>query len=265
MLKLSLSGAKNGPIVVFLHAAGISSWMWRDITPRLPDLTHVLVDLPGHGESNAISWHSIAGSAELIWAELEASISQSEMEKRGIHLVGLSLGSYVGLAMLSLRPEIVSTAVFSGMHAQKMKNAVLLKVLATLMTPFSRLPFMARQTAQMFGLKDEDVNIFVQEARKTRMAAIRKTIAQVIDYIPPDNLSSIRARVLFVAGSKEHEAILSSLTWLATHVQHGQAAVAPGLGHGWAGQDPELFAHMISAHQSGAALPERLQTKYEAT
>lgn len=264
MLNISISGAQDGPVVIFLHAAGISSWMWRDITAKLPDTTHILLDLPGHGASNSIPWQSIAHTAQLIWSELDRSLGQDEMAARGIHLVGISLGSYVGMAMLAARPDAVATAVFSGMHTLKMKNAALLKLFAMLMTPFSRLPFMTKQTARMFGLKGDDVDVFASEARKTRLSAIRRTIRNVINYVPPENLSAIETRILFVAGSKEHATILQSLNWLAAHTKHGQAAIAPGLGHGWAGQDPVLFAKTIEAHQSASALPQEMQMPTDA-
>ncbi|MEP3106373.1 MAG: alpha/beta hydrolase [Hyphomicrobiales bacterium] len=260
---MSVSGSNIGPIVVFLHAAGISRWMWHDITPQLPAVTHVLPDLPGHGESSSISWQSITRSAELVWAELDNAFDQAEMEKRGIHLVGISLGSYVGLAMLAARPKAVSSAVFSGMHAEKMKNAALIKMFAWVMAPFTRLPFMAKQSARMFGLAGEDVNTFAREARKTGLSAIRKTIAQVIDYVLPANLNAITTRILFVAGSKEHETILRSLNVLAANIKYGQAAIAPDLGHGWAGQDPELFAKTVEAHQTASALPQKLRVILE--
>lgn len=262
MLSLSTSGAKSGPIIVFLHAAGINSWMWRDITSKLPGSTHVLVDLPGHGKSNTTRWDTIAASAQLVWDSLDASFTPSDIEARGIHLVGISLGSYVGLAMLAQRPAMVSTAVFSGMHSQKMKHSFLLKAFAILMTPFSRMSFMAKQTARMFGLTGDDVDIFAHEAGKTRLATIRSTIVQVIDYEVPGHLEAINARVLFVAGSNEHGTILNSLMELASNIKFGQAAIAPDLGHGWAGQDSDLFSDMISAHQIGAPLPKKLQIQF---
>lgn len=263
MLNVSISGSEGGPILVFLHAAGISRWMWHDIAAKLPGSTHVLMDLPGHGDSNTIPWHSIARTAQLVWKELDKAFDAPEMESRDVHLVGVSLGSYVGMSMLAERPKAVTSAVFSGMHALKMKNATLLKIVSAIMTPFSRFPFMAKQTARMFGLEGEDVNTFVREARKTRLSAIRQTIVQVIDYVPPANLSAITTRILFVAGSKEHETILKSLLWLASHVPHGQAAIAPGLGHGWAGQDPALFVQVVEAHQAACSMPQGMQVVSE--
>ncbi len=63
-----------------------------------------------------------------------------------------------------------------------------------------------------------------------------------------DSTKSLRdhARTLVVAGEKEHPLIKSSLPIFAMSLKNCLTAVIPGLGHGWAGQDPTTVAAEIS-------------------
>lgn len=51
------SGQENTKSVVFLHASGSSSEMWRHHIAALKSDFHcIFIDLPGHGNSRNIEW-----------------------------------------------------------------------------------------------------------------------------------------------------------------------------------------------------------------
>lgn len=74
-------------------------------------------------------------------------------------------------------------------------------------------------------------------------------------------MQAITNRVVFLAGSKENSEILESLPQMAAAVRHGTAAITPNVGHGWAGENPELFARTIVAQLAGTKLPEELDVQ----
>ncbi|MFF3444310.1 alpha/beta fold hydrolase [Streptosporangium sp. NPDC002721] len=86
------AGPTNASAVVLLHGVGTSGWMWTKQVHELATDTRVLVlDLPGHGRSNTHPWVSIADTARLV-----AEVIASRVPEGRAHVVGLSLGGYVG-------------------------------------------------------------------------------------------------------------------------------------------------------------------------
>lgn len=253
MLSYTRRGAYDAPLVVLLHGGGTSSWMWHSVIDHLSDLDCLAIDLPGHGESRDIPWKSISDSAHQVWELIDW-----QADTQSVHIIGLSLGAYVGLTALAQRPHHAISAVLSGLHAGNMGNKSLMKALSTLMAPIATKPFLARKTARMFGNENTDIGRFVKEAGKTRISATWRATNQVIDFVTPENMQDISTRTLVVAGEKEHDLILSSLDHFSTRMQNCRAARASGLGHGWAGQDPELFAEMIRAVELDLPLPAKM-------
>ncbi|MET7336075.1 hypothetical protein [Nonomuraea sp. NPDC005650] len=62
-----------------------------------------------------------------------------------------------------------------------------------------------------------------------------------------------------MAGENEHDLTRRSLAAIATTFPRGRARLAPGVGHAWNGERPELFTAMIRAVVMGERLPEELR------
>lgn len=250
MLRYTRMGPQDGPVVVFLHAVGISSWMWHSVVAHMPEVQTLLIDLPGHGDSNALPWQDLSTTAKAV-----ADVIEQEASGKPVHLIGLSLGAYVGMTLLSQQPQRFETAFLSGMHAGGMPNRWAMRTLSTLMAPFATRPFFARKTAGMLGGDTADVDAFVAEAGRTRPQAFRRASIDAVEYALPDNLERIEARVMVASGSKEHPLILHSLDEITSRIPHSGKFQAQGLGHGWSGQDPALFAQVALAHMAGDDVP----------
>lgn len=245
MLHHSLQGPENAPVIAFLHAVGISSWMWQDIAAALPGHRILLIDLPGHGQSRDVPWVSLQDTADQA-----AEVIAAKTPGAAVHLVGLSLGSYVGLHLVLRHPGLCRTALFSGMHPGGMPKRGLMKLLSAVTAPLAPRPFFARKTARMMGA-ETNVAGFVAAAGRTRPAAFRRATNDVVDFDLPASPSKTGTRLAFVAGSREHPLILEGLETCKHRFAGSVTAIAPGLGHGWAGEDPALFARFVTAHMAG--------------
>lgn len=245
MLECACVGPDEGPEVVFLHAVGITAWMWGPVVARLPHVRAILVDLPGHGRNHHIHWVSLSDTAERL-AEVVDNHCHGE-----VHIVGLSLGAYVGMTMLTQRPNAYASAMLSGMHAGSMPRKGLMKALTVAIAPLATRPYFARKTARMHTGEDGDVDGFVAEAVQTSSTAFRRATLDVLDYALPHTIDQVTTRTLVAAGSREHEVILASLDAIAKALPNGRALKVPGLGHGWSGQDPDRFAQILSNHMAG--------------
>lgn len=246
MLRYTRIGPEDGPVVVFLHAVGISSWMWHSVVAHMPKVQALLIDLPGHGDSNTFAWQDLHTTAKAV-----ADVIDQEASGKPVHLIGLSLGAYVGMTLLSQHPQRFETALLSGMHAGGMPNRRVMRALSTLMAPFATRPFFARKTAKMLGGDTADADAFVSEAGHTRAQAFRRASIDAVEYSLPGNLEDIKTRVVVAAGSKEHPLILHSLDEITRRIHHSKTFQAQGLGHGWSGQDPALFAQVALANMAG--------------
>lgn len=244
MLAHRLVGADNGPLIVFLHAVGITNWMWEPVVGRLPDHTCLLIDLPGHGQSNTVAWRSLEESARLVQETVETMGLQPAHES-DVHLVGLSLGAYVAMILLSQKPAFYQSATLSGMHAGGMPNKSLMRAMSWVVAPFVVRPYFARKTAKMFGASEADTLTYVREARKTHIPSFRRATIDAVDFEMPDAAGTIQTMVTIAAGGEEHPLILETQPTIVGKLPHAQGYIADGVGHGWSYQDPQQFAALV--------------------
>jgi pimeloyl-ACP methyl ester carboxylesterase len=97
--------------LVFLHGVGASGWMWARQVAALADFHCLNVDLPGHGRSNRVPWVSLADTAGQI-----AAIIRTRAANGRAHVVGLSLGGYIALALLERHAEVLDRVVMRRSH-----------------------------------------------------------------------------------------------------------------------------------------------------
>ncbi|MEM9639478.1 MAG: alpha/beta fold hydrolase [Pseudomonadota bacterium] len=249
MLHATLDGPRDAPVIVFLHAVGTTAWMWRDVVAELADFRTVLIDLPGHGMSRDTPWTSLQQSADQV-----ADVINRHVPTSDVHLVGLSLGSYVGLNVVLRHPALCTTALFSGIHPGGMPRKWLMKCVSALAAPLAPRPAFAKRTARMMGAQT-DIDGFVKAAGQTRPAAFRRATNDVVDFDVPTVAHAPETRLAFVSGSREHPLILAGLESFQDRFDGSVTAIANDLGHGWAGEDPTLFAQFVRAHIA-ARLPE---------
>lgn len=95
----------SGDPVVLLHGFLESSAIWDNFLPEFSKHGQVItVDLPGHGKSDCIE--------EVHTMELMADVVHAVLVETGIKkadFIGHSMGGYISLAFLEVRPEMVSS------------------------------------------------------------------------------------------------------------------------------------------------------------
>ncbi|WP_170322268.1 alpha/beta fold hydrolase [Acrocarpospora macrocephala] len=248
------AGPVGAPVVVLLHGVGTSGWMWTKQVSELAADTHVLVpDLPGHGESNAHAWISIADTARLV-----AEVIAARAPEGKAHVVGLSLGGYVGVQLAATAPEVVASAIVSGVNVLPFPNPGRMRLMGTLIAPVMKWGPVLRANARALNVPPEDIDGYQSAARATTRQAFRKVSDEALGFRLPAQAKESRCPVLAVAGETEHDLIKRSLAEIAAAFPAGEACLAPGVGHAWNGEKPGLFTAMIRARITGAPLPEEL-------
>jgi len=253
-LYLERSGDPAGPTLVFLHAIGTSSWMWRSQLEALSDFNCIAPDLPGHGKSNHIPWHSFSETARLI-----SHIINANARGRRAHIVGLSLGAYVGLQLLSEFDVMVERAMLSGLHVLPMPNQTLMTAMNYLIAPIVTSNLMVRLNANALRIPPAEFDGYRYSARQMSTQAFLRASNDAVRFEMPDNLASVTTPILVAAGEREQALIHRSQMFLANIMENAQPYIVPDVGHGWSLESPRLFTKTVRDWVQARPLPQRLQ------
>jgi pimeloyl-ACP methyl ester carboxylesterase len=247
------SGMPGSPAVVFVHGGGPDARMWHVHLDRLAGRLHCLApDLPGFGCSNHLSSLSLGETADLIAQLIEARVST-----RRAHVVGISYGGSVVLALLERHPDRVDRAVIDGAAVLPLWGGWgdrFVQLSTTAISPIVNTRPMAALLS-LVGLRELAIELSSASPR-----AFRRAYKE--GFTAPASRAELEAQcpTLLVAGEKEATARASNAA-LAELMPHAVARFVPGLGHAWFAWRPDLHVRMVEAWLTGEALPEGLKTE----
>ncbi|MEM1253928.1 MAG: alpha/beta hydrolase [Cyanobacteria bacterium P01_H01_bin.21] len=234
-------GNPSGPTIIFLHALGTSGWMWQQQITLLSDFNCLVPDLPGHGKSNHIPWQSFSETARLI-----SQIIRHQANCGKAYIVGLSLGAYVGLQLLSEfqteSQSIAESAILSGLHALPMPNKQAMALMSYLLAPFIKSDFMINLNAKTLNVPAAQLEGYRQSVQQMSIPTFVQASKDACNFTMPENIASIATPTLIVAGSNEHSLIHKSQQVLSRTMMNAQSYVVPNVGHGWNLEAPRFFA-----------------------
>ncbi len=248
------SGTTGAPSIVFLHGVGTSGWMWWKQIGALSDFHCLNVDFPGHGKSNQVEWVSLADTAQHI-----AEIIQSRAANGQAHIVGLSLGGYIGLVLLEQHANLVQSAVLSGVTAAPMPNRIWLKPQLVMMS-IMKSRWIANMQAKALNLPPDMQTAFTENFMAMSMQTYRRIMEEAVDFTVSSALNQVDTPTLITAGGNESDIILQAVDEIAHLMPNAQGRIAPGLKHGWNVEAPDLFNAMIRAWVTDTPLPAQLVT-----
>ena len=246
-------GDPANPALVFLHGLGVSSWMWVEQIEALQDRYYCLaIDLPGSGESYQVEWVSFADTAVQL-----ANIIRDKTVNGQAHVIGLSLGGYTTLRLLADHPEVVLSALVSGVTIRPFPNQWAFKQLVRFMSRANRWNIVIDLMARMMQLPDEVKPLYRRDSKRLSPVTTKRIYGEVLNYTLPVPLHERPQPLLAVAGEKEAKLVLQSLTDFQA-LPTAVTAIAPNAHHGWNGEFPELFTEMIVAWIEQRPLPAAL-------
>jgi pimeloyl-ACP methyl ester carboxylesterase len=254
-LQIHESGSPTAPTIVFLHALGLSSWMWNEqITALEKDYHCLAIDLPGNGDSYQTEWRSFADTAAQV-----APIIKAKANGGKAHIVGLSLGGFTALHLLRDHPEVVDSVVISGVATRKFPNQALWRLLSKTLMPFMLMSSLGSSLmAKTMQLPPDATALYKRDSKRLTRPNIERIYGEIILFDLPQVLSGRSQRVLAAAGEHDVAMIKNGLQDYVALLPNAQAVIAPKAHHGWNGEFPQLFTDMIRAWIEAKPLPDTL-------
>ena len=261
-------GPDSAPTIVFLHGGGGGGWMWQPQLDSLPDYHCLVPDLPEHGKSMAVKPLTIQGAAAHI-----AELIRTRAHSGRAHVVGLSLGAQVGVALLSIAPEQVDHAVISSALVRPIPGGSLLTpglVGASFrmsVPPFKNNNWWIRLNMKYSaGIPDQYFPQFKEVFQNMTEDSFVHQMVENQGFRLPAELERVTSPVLVVVGQKEYKAMRQSARDLAAALPgaRGYTVVAPersrlAEGHNWSMTMPYLFTKTVRAWIEDQPLPTELQ------
>jgi pimeloyl-ACP methyl ester carboxylesterase len=248
-------GHAGGPPIVLLHGLGSSSADWTLQLPALAARHRVLaVDLRGHGRSRPARGLLTVDRLARDVAEALAALGEPTM-----HVVGLSLGGCVGLALASREPGRVRSLTVVNAFA-KLRPAGAGGALRT--AKRFGLMCVAPMTLAVTGVAR---GLFPRpEQHEACMAAVRSLASTprrtylnlmlaLAAFDARARLGAIRCPTLVVAGDRDRTVPRAAAEALAQGIPNARLVVIPDSGHATPHDQPAAFSRTVLEFVGSAA------------
>jgi pimeloyl-ACP methyl ester carboxylesterase len=267
-LYIQESGPVTAPTIVFLHGGGGGGWMWQPQIEQLDDYHCLVPDLPEQGQSVNEKPFTIQGSAEQI-----AELIRARAHGGKAHVVGLSEGAQITVALLSIASERVDHAIVSSALVRPIPGGSLMtpRLIAFAyrwsVRPFKNSEWWIRLNMKYAaGVPERYYPQFSQTFRELTESGFTNVMVENQRFRLPQGLDRVKVPTLIIVGKKEYAAMRQSARDLAAAISGAQAyevmhtrKMSVAEEHNWNLTAPELFTQTVRAWITDQPLPAALQ------
>lgn len=263
-LHVDVYGPQNAPAILFLHGGGAGAWTWQPVIDRLPEFRCLVPDMPEHGRSADVRPFSITDAAARM-----AELIRSQAPGEKVHLVGLSEGAQVAVAMLANSPELIASAVVSSALLRPLPGAWMMMPgiirwsYRVSVPPFRNNDWWIRLNMKhAAGVPEEHFAQFKRDFQTLTEDGFTHVMLENQRFRLPQGLEKAALPVLVLAGRKEYVAMRQSAADLGAALPQAVVRLID-LGekstlaqqHNWCLFAPERFAETVRAWINQAPLP----------
>jgi pimeloyl-ACP methyl ester carboxylesterase len=243
--------------------------MWQPQVDGLSELHCLVPDLPEHGRSVDVKPFTIAGSAVLI-----AELIRTRAHGGRAHVVGLSEGAQVAVALLAIAPErvdhaIISSALVRPVRGPRMTRPGLIRWSFRLFAaPLRNSEWWTRlNMKRAAGVPDEYYLQFRQTFQELTESGFTNAIIENQRFRLPQGLDRVLAPTLILVGRHEYDSMRASAGDLAAAIPESRACevvhaqkMSVAEEHNWNLTAPDLFTRVVRAWIADQELPDALQS-----
>ncbi len=267
-LYFEASGRQTGTPIVFLHGGGAAGWMWREQVKALEAEYRCLIpDLPEQGQSLKIAPYTTERAADLV-----ANLIATESPEGKAHVVGLSEGAQVTVALLSRNPQVIDHAVVSSAILRPLPGNRLYTrglIAAThrwFIEPFKKNDWWIRLNMKYSaGIPEPYYEDFKRSFAASTVSSTVNMLYGGMHFRMPAGLDKANVPVLVVVGSKEYKEMKQSARDLLGRLPNARGAMVSlgpkatlAMEHNWAMTAPALFTATIKAWIEDRPLPDEI-------
>jgi 3-oxoadipate enol-lactonase len=238
---------RGAPAILFLHGLGSCG---DDFRPQLAafaaEYRLLVVDLPGHGRStlprNRLTVEGMAVEVDRLLADLGEG---------AVHVVGVSLGGCVGLALALAAPARVRTLTLVNAFARLRPAgtaATLRMALRGVLLATAPMSAVAALVARSVFPRPEQKEL--RHAARTSLARTSRrgyvaAAAALTRFDVRASLARVRCPTMVVAGTDDRTVAIDAKDTLAREIPGARWVVVPGSGHVTNADQPAVFNEML--------------------
>ncbi|WP_042166487.1 alpha/beta fold hydrolase [Paenibacillus gorillae] len=249
-------GKLDGPLMLFLHGGGVSGWMWDEQIRHFSPHYHCVVpDLPEHGKSREDSPFSIKASAEHLLRRIEVIEAG-----KPVIIIGFSLGAQIAVQMVSLRPDLINSAIINSalvIPMPSMKQWIPLSVRLTF--PLIRSRTFSKLQAKSLYLNSKHFDQYYEESCQMQPESLVRVLEENMSFDMPAGFHHAQTKLLITVGEKEKAVMQQSAAVLAKGNPHSTGVIIPDIGHGLSLAKPDYFNLMIEQWLQTGQTPHNSQ------
>jgi pimeloyl-ACP methyl ester carboxylesterase len=246
------------PAVLLIHGTGMSARSWTRQLQSVPGaLRLIALDLPGHGESDAMPRASVEDYAATVADVLRA------LDCGPAVIVGHSLGGSIAIALAARRPDVVRGLVLIATCVKlPLVDSVGERLVAFLPGPLRRLLFFSMAKKVLFApdTPADAVAITMQELRACRPESLTADVRAARAMDLTDQAAALDVPTLVLAGSRDRLTPPALAERLSTLIRRARLRIVDGAGHMVPQEAAERVNREIAAFVESLAAPRPAST-----
>ena len=250
MLFTYATGDPTAPAIVFLHGGGLSGRQWQPQMERLPDYYCLAPDLPEQGKSLHISPFRLKDAAKRV-----IDLIDERVPGKRAHLVGLSLGADLALAITRMAPASVDHVMVSAAAPLGKILGKFILVLSTLPINFLYPEKQCKLAAERLGVPEVYQAMFCEDFLLAVNPTSTRHFIEALIELPQWLPYEAEVPILVAVGEQECLVVKRAAKKVLASLKHAQGIMVPGVNHVWNLQVPDLFAETARAWIEDRPLP----------
>jgi len=148
--------------------------------------------------------------------------------------------------------------LITGTSLLPMPGLAFFKIMIHLMAPLIKTDFFIKAALKALNFSGKENAQFHRALQAISSKTFAQAWCQALDLRYSTELERVKTPILLMAGEKEQEFIHQSNFMLEQRLQNAKSRIAPGMGHGWMGESPELFTRVLRSWLMEKELPSEL-------
>ena len=226
--------------------------MWDKQIQYFTQYHCIVPNLPEHGLDNNEIHFSIKRSAEEIIKLIEEKASGKK-----VNLIGFSLGSQVIIKLLSIKPDLIDTAIINSAAVRPLSHAKkLIKPTLRLTFPLIKMRWFSRLQAKSLYIGKDYFERYYEESCQIKSDTLVRVLEENMSFKIPEDFRKATGKILVTVGEKEKAIMIKSAKDLVEANSNCSGVILPGVGHGVSLATPDFFNYLVEVWIDEGNLPK---------